>query len=55
MYEDRRRPCMDSSNLMQSISYTAEAWQKLPMTKNVYQNGYSEVWGDGLLIHDKLP
>jgi hypothetical protein len=26
MYADIRRPCMDSNNLMQSISYTAEMW-----------------------------
>jgi hypothetical protein len=26
MYADIRRPCMDSNNLMQSISYTTKAW-----------------------------
>jgi hypothetical protein len=26
MYADIRRPCMDSNNLMHSISYTGEAW-----------------------------
>jgi hypothetical protein len=26
MYVDIRRPCMDSNNLMQSISYTTKAW-----------------------------
>jgi hypothetical protein len=26
MYADIIRPCMDSNNLMQSISYTVEAW-----------------------------
>ena len=26
MYADIRIPCMDSNNLMQIISYTAEAW-----------------------------
>jgi hypothetical protein len=51
MYANGRRPCMDSSNLMQSISYTTEAWRKLPMTEKVYQNGYSEVWDDGLQVH----
>jgi hypothetical protein len=35
MYTNGRRPCMDSSNLMQSISYTTEAWRKLPMTEEV--------------------
>jgi hypothetical protein len=48
MYANGRRPCMDSRNLMQSISYTTEAWRKLPMTKKVYHNGYSEVRDDGL-------
>jgi hypothetical protein len=43
MYANGRRPCMDSSNLMQSIPYIAEAWQKLPMKEKVYHNGYSEV------------
>jgi hypothetical protein len=54
MYADIRKPCMDSNNLMQSISYTAEAWRKLSMTEIAYQNSYSEVWDDGLLIHGKL-
>ena len=26
MYADIRRPCMDSNKLMQSMSYTTEAW-----------------------------
>jgi hypothetical protein len=26
VYEDRRRPCIDSSNLVQSLSCTTEAW-----------------------------
>jgi hypothetical protein len=55
MYPNGRRPCMDSSNLMQSISYKAEAWRKLPMTEKVYQNGYSEDQDDGLQIYGKLP
>jgi hypothetical protein len=32
MYEDIRRPCKDSNNLMQSILYTSEAWLKPSMT-----------------------
>ena len=54
MYVDIRRPCMDSNNLMQSISYTTEAWSKIYMTEIVYRNSYSEVWDDGFLIHRKI-
>jgi hypothetical protein len=55
MSANGRRPCMDLSNLMQSISYTSEAWRKLYMTEKVYHNGYSEVWDDGLQIYGQLP
>jgi hypothetical protein len=48
------RPCMDSNNLMPSISYTIEEWRKLPMIEKVYQNGYLEDRDDGLQIYDKL-
>jgi hypothetical protein len=36
------------------LIYTAEVWQKPSMTELVYQNGYSEVRDDGLLINEKL-
>jgi hypothetical protein len=55
MYAYGIRPCMDSSNLMQSISCIEEPWKKLPMIDKVYQNGSSVVWDDRLKIHGKLP
>jgi hypothetical protein len=51
MYENGRRRCMDSSNLMQSISYTTEAWRKLPMIEKVYHNSYLEFRDDGFQIY----
>ena len=51
MYANGRRPCMDSSHLMQSILYIEEAQRKIPMLEKVYHKGYSEVQDDGLKIY----